>query len=372
MAIGGAQKVLLDQAHWFHANGHQVTAAFFYDRDGLHKKWQGEVDFPICNLEGFGRGVGLLRRIRQMVGGLRRLWVLIRREKFDVIESFTYDSNILGLLVAWLAGVPVRIATHHGKVEGMPLWRQRLHTWLVNIGMAQAIVAVSKKTRQTALDEGVDAGKIIVIPNGITPFDITAVNKQEARKTLGLGDDDIFLVSVGRLVYQKGHEFLVQALVKVASRFPNVKIGICGEGPSRSRLESQILELGLSNNVRLLGEWADVSPVLAVADIFVLPSRWEGLPMALLEAMAVGLPVIATRVEGVEEVITDNVHGLLVVPEDSDNLAHAIIRILKNPELRNQIGAAAKTHVLQNNTTEGMCRKYYDLILDLLNKGLSD
>ena len=126
------------------------------------------------------------------------------------------------------------------------------------------------------------------------------------------------------------------------------------------------MKSNLADCVRLLGEWIDIAPVLAVADIFILPSRWEGLPMALLEAMAVGLPVIATRVEGVEETITDGIDGLLVPPEDSDELARAIIRLLKDPESQKKFGAAARTRVLQHHTTEAMCRKYYELMLGLL------
>ena len=368
IAVGGAQKVLLDQARWFDTNGHKVTVAFFYDRDGLYQAWKQAVNFPLHNLNAFRKGAGSIRQIGLLISGLWRLWKLLRRERFDAIETFTHDSNIPGLLLARLAGVPARIASYHGKFERLSRWREKLHAWLINNGIAQAVVAVSGRTRQVAIEEGIAEERIVVIPNGVTPFDIASVNQQETRKRLGLDPNDMFLLSVGRLVYPKGHEFLVKAMTNVTANFSNAQAGICGEGPLRPQLESQIMKSNLADHVRLLGEWADIAPVLAVADIFILPSRWEGLPMALLEAMAVGLPVIATRVEGVEETITDGVDGLLVPPEDSDELALAIVSLLEDPELRKKIGAAARARVLQHYTTEAMCRKYYELMLGLLNK----
>ena len=119
MAVGGAQKVLLDQAGWFHARGHRVTAAFFYDRDSLREKWQAEFPFPVLSLSGFDKGRGILQNGFSILGGLARLWTLLRRERFDVIETFTHDSNTLALPLAWAAGTPVRIASHHGIVAGI-------------------------------------------------------------------------------------------------------------------------------------------------------------------------------------------------------------------------------------------------------------
>ncbi len=143
IATGGAQKVLLDQANWFLQRGHKVSAVFFYDRDNLLSKWQAVSDFPIVDLKAFRKGAGLFTKGALLVQGLLSLWKLFRREKFDVIETFTHDSNILALPVAWLAGVPVCIATHHGVIEGIPRWRERLHAWIVNRNIAQVLVTVS-------------------------------------------------------------------------------------------------------------------------------------------------------------------------------------------------------------------------------------
>ena len=366
MAIGGAQKGLFDQARWFATHGCKVTVAFFYDREGLHEKWQRGADFPVRNLEAYERGADVLRQAVRLIRGLWRLWLLLGRERFDVVETFTHDSNILGLPFAWLARVPVRLATHRGKIEGFPLWRQKLHSWLINIGIAHTLIAVSEQTRLTALEEGVRADRIVVIPNGVSPLDISSIDRADARTKLGLDEKNIFLLSIGRLTYQKGHEFLVQAISKIIRRFPNARAGICGEGPLRAQLESQILELGLSDHVKLLGARDDVSPLLAAADIFVLPSRWEGLSRALMEAMAAGLPVVATSVDGVKDLITDGVHGLLVPPEDSEGLEKSILQLLTDPQMRKRMGAAAQAHVLDVHSADAMCRKYYDVMFNLM------
>ncbi len=366
MAVGGAQKVLLDQAGWFHIRGHKVTAAFFYDRDNLREKWRITFPFPTVNLSSFHKGQGsLLQNGLSILEGLWRLWSLLHHEKFDVIETFTHDSNMLALPLAWAARIPVRIATHHGIVAGISPRREKLHAWMINHDIAQCIVAVSAKTRQKLLKEGIWSERIIVIPNGIAPAQIEGVNKLEARKEAGVGPDDPFLLAVGRLVYSKAHEILIASMPAVLKKFPNAKAGICGDGILRSTLEEQIRALGLSDSVKLLGHSDHVAKFLGSADVFVMPSLWEGLPIALLEAMSAGLPIVATRVEGVEEVVTEGEQGLLVPIEDTTALAEAIIKLLDNPRLRRKLGAASKARVMASYTTDQMCEKYLSLMLKL-------
>lgn len=363
IATGGAQKVLLDQAHWFHARGHKVTVAFFYDRDGLHKKWQDSSPFPIINLNAFQKRQGTLQNGLSIAQGLWRLWKLLRRERFNVIETFTHDSNMLALPLAWMARIPTRIATHHGIVAGIPRWRENLHAWMINNNIAHYIVAVSEMTRQKLLEEGIQSGRIVVIQNGIAPVPIEGVNRSEVRKEAGMREDDLILLAVGRLVYSKAHEILIAAMPMVLQKFPNAKVGICGDGVLRTNLEAQIQSLGLSDSVKLLGESDHVAKFLASADVFVLPSLWEGLPIALLEAMSAGLPVIATKVEGVEEVIVEGKHGLLVPIANIDALANAIIQLLADPQLRHRMGTASKVKVLESYTADRMCEQYLALML---------
>lgn len=366
MAVGGAQKVLLDQARWFHERGHIVTAAFFYDKENFHRKWQDASDFPIVNLNASQIGGSTLRNTVSLLKGMWELWKLMRREKFDAIETFTHDSNILGLPLAWMARIPVRIATHHGIIEGFPRWRAGIHAWMVNHDFAQRIVVVSEKTRQISLEEGIKAERIVVIQNGAGPVPIEGVNRSEVRKEAGVGDDDIFLLSVGRLVYQKAHEYLVAAMPVVLKEFPNVKVGICGDGVLFNELERQIRSLGLCDSVKLLGKFDSVARFLASADVFVLPSRWEGLPIAMLEAMSAGLPVVATKVEGVEEVIVNGEHGFLVPVEDEAALTWAILQLARDPQMRKRMGASSKQRLQEFYTIDRMGEQYLSLMLGLM------
>jgi glycosyltransferase involved in cell wall biosynthesis len=367
MATGGAQTGLLDQARCLHARGCTVQVAFVYDKDGVHESWQQRAVYPIHNLRIHDPDANVIKRSIQFVKGVYRLWKFMRREKFDIVETFTHDSNLIGLPIAWLAGVPVRIATHRGVIEHFPRWRLKLHTLMINLGIADVFVAVSAWTGRQAKREGVRASRILVIPNGVTPLDVASVDRAEVRKQLQLKDGDLFLLSVGRLVFQKGHDMLIDAVPALVRHHPGLTVNLCGDGPQTENIRAQVAKLGVEDHVRLLGTWNNVAPLLAIADIFILPSRSEGLSRALLEAMAAGLPIVATRVEGVEEVVTDGVHGLLVPLESPAEFAKALIQMVDQPEMRKKMGDAARAHIMRSYTTEVMFAKYFDLMIHLWN-----
>lgn len=362
MAVGGAQKVLLDQAGWFTAQGYKVIVVFFYDRENLHERWASQASFPILNLQAYRKKANVAINALTLLMSLLRLWNLMRHEKPQVVEAFTHDANALVLPVAWLAGVSVRIATHHGVVEGSGHFREKLHAWLVNHFAAQ-LVAVSEQIRNNAVQEGIRAEKITVIPNGIKPLQSEGVDRLSVRKEMGFDKDDLVLIAVGRLVYQKAHEYLIAAMADVITHVSNAKAVICGDGFLREDLTAQIKINGLERSVKLLGTQYDIAKYLAVADIFVLPSRWEGLPISMLEAMSVGLPVIATRVEGAVEVIQNGVQGILIPVEDKDSLSQAILQLASDPVLRMQMGYSAKQRVYQEYSLDRMCQAYLNLMI---------
>lgn len=369
MAVGGAQKLLLEQALWFQSHGHRVAAIFFYDRDNLQEKWTKTYPFGIHNLEAFDKKAGGLRSLPKLLSGLLKLWRILKRDKSDAIITFTHDSNVLGLPLAKLAGIPARVGTHLGEIRGMSKWRDGLHTFLVNSGVIQTLVASSARTRSNAIEAGVKPEKITTIYNAIMPFDVSHVDRDAVRQKIGLKKDDVFFVAVGRLVYEKGHEFLIEAMSTVTKSDSHAVAGICGAGPLHDQLQVQIEKLNLHDKVKLLGQWDEIPELLAASDVFVLPSRWEGLPMALLEGMMAGLPVIATRVEGVDEVVQPGEHGLLVPLESPVELAQAILQLLRSPQDRQRMGAAARERVLNSYTTDRMCESYLQVIEQGLGEG---
>ncbi len=368
MAVGGAQKLLLEQALWFQAHGYKVTVLFFYDRDNLHEKWTKTYPFEIHNLEAFDKKAGGLRSLPKLLSGLLKLWHILKQGKFDAIITFTHDSNVLGLPLAKLAGIRSRVGTHLGEIRGMSKWRDGLHTFLVNHGIIQSLIASSARTRNNAIEAGVQPEHITTIYNAIMPFDVAHIDRGSVRAKIGLKKDDVFFLAVGRLVYEKGHEFLIEAMAEVAKVDSHAIAGICGAGPLQDQLQAQIEKLNVQNNMKLLGQWDSIPEILSAADVFVLSSRWEGLPMALLEGMMAGLPVIATRVEGVDEVVQPGEHGLLAPLESPAELAQAILQLLRSPQDRQRMGRAARERVLNSYTTDRMCEAY----LQVIEKGLGE
>lgn len=365
MATGGAQKVLLDQASWFHANGYQVNAAFLYDRDGLHMKWRQTYPFPIHNLEVLDSRQRISRQLFFIPRGLWRLWKLLRQNKFDVVETFTLDSNLFVLPLAWLAGLPVRVATNHGFARNDSRLKRMSHTWLINLGAADILVAVTEDVRIQSIEEGVRPGRVTAIPNGIHIPKEHEKSATDLSKALSIAEGTVFLLSVGRLVHEKAYEVLIRSMRIVVSEYPSVFLGIAGEGELWDELHGLIDELHLTEKVRLLGNREDVHALTAKADIFVMSSRSEGMPMALLEAMSFGLPVVVTRVGGLKEVVEDRSQGILVSPEDPQELAKAILELLRDPVLGLNMGKQARRRVEEKYTTERMCRQYEKIMIDL-------
>lgn len=180
------------------------------------------------------------------------------------------------------------------------------------------MVAVSEQVRQQAIDlEGIQSEHISVIPNGIDLPLKTKSDKKEyvqLRQSLGVTQEDLMVLSVGSLSKPKGHEFLLEAIPDILESHPNTVFTFAGEGQLREELETRVKELRITEATRFLGTRSDIPDLLKIADYFVLPSLWEGLPLALLEAMATGIPVVATKVGGIGEIIRDGYNGLLVPP----------------------------------------------------------
>jgi glycosyltransferase involved in cell wall biosynthesis len=364
MTTAGAQRILLMQARWLYERGYPVMAAFFYDRDGLREQWQSENSFSIISLDAWERYGGVRDGVR-LLRGLGRLYQILRAEKICVVETFTHHANLLGLPVAWAARVPVRVANHRGRIDGLPKWMERLHSWMVNLGIATDLVAVSRGVYRQAIDEeGIDPSKITLIQNGIDnsePRTDLSMTRNTLAHEIGVAPEGCIVLTVGRLEEQKGHTYLLDAIPSVLERFPQTTFAFAGEGSLRTKLENKTREMGIEHAVRFLGNRTDVHDLLRFSDVFVLPSLWEGLSNALLEAMAAGLPVVATRVEGTEEVIEDGINGLLVPPADPQALSQAILRFLSEDRLRIQIGQAGEKHVKENYTLEKMCGRYESL-----------
>jgi glycosyltransferase involved in cell wall biosynthesis len=278
-----------------------------------------------------------LHPLRDLLG-LAELVVLMRRAAPDILHANSSKAGVLGRLAAAVAGVPVRIFTVHGwafsassgLVSTLYRWADRLVAPLTTL-----TICVAERERIAGLAAGTcRSERTIVIPNAV---DVEAVPppRQDGNPPV--------IVSVGRLAAPKDGVTLVRALAALpGGRFTGL---IVGDGPDRPAVEEEVRRLGLQDAVELAGTRDDVPELLARADVFVLSSRSEGAPMSILEAMAASLPVVATRVGGVGELVADGETGMLVPPGDPAALSAALGLLIADPELRRRLGDAGRERV---------------------------
>jgi glycosyltransferase involved in cell wall biosynthesis len=373
MEYGGAQRMLLAQAEWFHQRGHWVQVAFLYDKQGLAEDWVGQYDFPVFNLDAWDPNRFAPFNLFNMIGGLRRSRQLMRG--LDVVETFTSHSNLLGLPVARSARVPVRLATLHGYLADPLGLLPRIHGWLINSRITSRLVAVSEQVAQNAIKtERLKPAKLAVIPNGI-PLGgqlLSTVEREAARAALGVPTDALLVMAVGRLVPVKGHAGLLRALAHLDGGDQLPYLVLVGEGELRDKLKAQARSLGLEDRVVFTGARQDADRLLQAADIYAQPSLREGLSIAMLEAMAAGLPMVASAVGAASDVVADNESGLLVPSGDEGALIAALEDLLADGEKRARLGAAARERVAAEYSLQRMCQAYETLMYQLLDEQHGD
>jgi glycosyltransferase involved in cell wall biosynthesis len=265
------------------------------------------------------------------------------------------------LLGAILASVPGIIATEH-LFSDVPWRRSRLIQRLMCTRVDRYIAVSEDLARQLRERLRFPARKVSVIHNGIPLARYSRQADASLRAALAGPGERSLVMTVARLAEQKGQSLLFAALQSL----PNTFAVLVGDGPDRAQLERQACELGLQERVKFLGQRADIPELLACCDVAVLPSRFEGLPLAALEAMAAGKPVVATNVGGTSEAIQDGETGLLVPPGDPIALANAIRAVLGNPALAQRLATAAQARVAQRFSVEVMAEQVtnlYDQVL---------
>ena len=284
-----------------------------------------------------------------------RLLALLRRERVDLVHTHMDLADYYGAAAARLLGLRL-VSTRENADEFRTrrTWKRPPFLFLEHFAYAaaDATVAVSENLVDfLERAEGLPRHKTVVIRNGIDAGALHgARGREEARRRFGLPDGVPVLGTVGRLAAQKGQMDLIEALPAIAARHPRARLLIAGEGPERAALEERIRGLGLQDRAALLGHVDAVPAFLSALDLFVLPSLWEGLPLALLEAMATGLPVVASAAVGITEAIDHGAEGLLFEPRDREALARAVLEVLDDPGRAARLGAAARRRVLERHT----------------------
>ena len=328
---GGAEVMLVQLAEELRRRGHVVTPVG-------PLRGEGWLSGRLRSL-GFDRRTFHLRRPLDPVCAIE-LTRMLRELRIEVVHSHEFTMAVYGCAAARWLGVP-HVVTMHGNESVMEVWRRRFAlrwSWR----NSRAFVAVSDHGRtqmQTRL--GLPEDGVRVIPNGVParPGD-----RERTRRKLGVDDDEVLILTVGNLRRRKGHAVLIQALAELqrAGCGAPFQLAIAGDGRQRENLTQLTRELGLGERVHLLGHRDDIPDLQAAADIFAMPSYWEGMPLAILEAMIIGKAIVASRVGGIPEILREGESGLLVPAGDPLALAGALRRLIEDPAQRERIGAAAR------------------------------
>lgn len=328
----------------------------------------------VTRLEALGVPTWEVQQTRRLVsvGALRGLIAVFRREHPAIVQSHGARSNVYARLAGWFAGVPIVLSTVHNSLFDYGVGTVRRHIYVLaerlTSPLAHRVIAVSRAVAHDLVHRyGIRADRVIAIQNGI---DAAAFTPQRPRSSvleeLGLRPENRLIGIMGRMTPQKGHDILLRALRLLAPRFPRLRCLIIGDGPLEPWLKRQAGELGLSPYCVFTGARSDVADLLAVLEIAVLPSRSEGLPFALLEAMALGKPVAATNVGGNIEVVEDGKTGLLTPPGDPDALADALAFLLEHPQEAVEMGQRGRVRVCEHFSLDRMIHALEDLYISAL------
>ena len=338
LRVGGAEKLVVNFAQALQKREDRLTVITLRENQ------------PGVKAEAEAYGARVVEFSDRKVLSLQRLWQVYRylkAENFDVLHTHLSMANIVGGMSGRLASIPVFTTLHNTTMttENHPVYRP-LETFLLRYAAAQ-VIAVGWETAE-AHQARMGEKEIIVIPNAVPPNPgLTPPERKALRAELSGDPKRPLLIAVSRLEPQKGLHDLLEAFSILTSEHPEARLVIAGTGSLENELRSRLDGLNLSGKARLLGSRSDVPQLLAAADLYISASHWEGLPVAVLEAMAAGLPVAATAVGDIPRVVVEGT-GLLVPPHNPARLAEVAAQILANPARASAYGEAARAHIETN------------------------
>lgn len=374
LELAGAQKSIFELARGMAHAGHQVVVVTCYDKGCYLRHFTTQYGVEVISLAMKSlTPEPWFRRVWRAILGSYRLIRLLRQRRIQILQSYTHYSNWLGPLAGWSAGVAHCVTSQRGPLKRLPPWAMWLDRTLNNSPLVDKMVAVSYATLAECRANGIRPDKLLVIRNGIdfaqyiapTP---TGKANHDLRMQLGLSATDRVVLTVARLHPQKGHHTLQQAAQYVVARLPDVKFVWVGEGELLSMLVHARAELGLEHHIMMVGAQAHVRPYYGIADLFVLASHWEGMPNVLLEAAALGLPIVATDVGGVREIIPDD-GGVLIPPNCPQALAEAILDLLNDPTRGREMGRRASCYVEETFSQSATLQAYLQFYQELMDDG---
>ncbi len=371
MEEGGAPRVLLDLLRGLDRDRFSQTLAAGRAPEGTELLPEARrLPIEIREITGLTRPIAPARDFSAIV----KLIALIREERFDIIHTHTSKAGFLGRLAARISGARRVVYSPHGDIfSGYFSGYQTAVYSLAEraaAGWCDRIVTLTDAGAGEYLGRGIGARRqFVTIPNGVNADLLSgAADRRGMRKEFGIGAEVFVIACVGRLVPVKGYDVLAAAapwiIAKAGGR--DVRFLVIGEGPERGALVSLTERLGVGDRFSFTGFRNDVARLLSGADLLAMPSRNEGLGMSILEAMALSLPVVASRVGGIPEVVTDGIDGILVSPDDPEDLARACIGLMNDTGRAREMGRAGRGKVTARFSVGQYIEKTARLYLDLM------
>lgn len=358
LAVGGAEVLLRETAAGLLRRGYQVTVG--YSTPGP----------LVADLEKLGlKPVQLSRMARIDPTLLVGMVKLIRSEQPHVVHTHLFKSDFHGRLAARLAGAPVVVSTLHNADIWARRWPLGMLYGATGRYFADKVIACSDEVREYHLKHtGLPAEKTLTIENGVdlAPFQGREQDGLRIRSEFGFAHDAPVFGIIGRFKPQKDHATFLQAAAQVLRQVPSARFLVVGDGPLRPELEEQARSLGLFPALVFAGLRSDIPAIMAAFDVLVFSSRWEGLPVTLLEGMAASRAVVATAVDGIRGVAVPEQTALLVPPGNPDALAQACISLAYQPDVRQAMGQAGLERVRQRYSLEAMIERTLGLYHQLL------
>jgi len=358
--MGGAQKVVYDLISSLSKNRYDITLVTCLGGELIQwikeLKHQKDVEVRVIEIPQMRREISPFYDLWALI----KLYILMKREKYDISHFHSSKMGILGRFAAYMAGIPAIYFTVHGWGinEYQPKWVQKM------LGFAERIaglrctmcVCVSKYVMDIGIKKGwLRPAKASVIYSGI---DVAPAVKDKLRNELNIDDNTIIIGTIMRLLEPKQPVYTIEVFNEVLRKGYRAKLVIIGDGPLDQECRTTIQKLGIENDVYMLGTRTDARELINDIDIFTMFSKWEGLPISIIEAMFAGKPVVTSRVGGIPELIDHGINGYMVNSFNTYEAAGYICNLIENEKLRKNMGKAGKQKAIQQFTKSRMVQSY--------------
>ncbi|MFA4932979.1 MAG: glycosyltransferase [Candidatus Omnitrophota bacterium] len=362
--MGGVERIILKTFRLFDKNRYKKYLCCLFGKKKMH-------DILLSDIKKEGIQIFTLNTTVERFSpkALLKLAHLMHTLKIDIIRSYSIYANRYGLLAARLAGVKNVVCSYH-SIYSFPVSRKTYFMDTIIYSNCKALIVSSEKMKQHCLTRfHFNPSKIFIVNDGLNLKDLPVYidkDKEKTKQTLKINKEKI-IITVGRLEPVKKFDLLIESFNSIEKQFPDVILLIIGDGSQKDSLASLVAHLNLSEKVRFLGYQKNVFHFLSIADIFILTSQYEGSPLVVLEAMAMGLPVVSTDVGNCRELLThqDYECGIIFPVGDKDKLISDVLSLLKNGKKRKEMSSLAKERI-ENDFSLEKEKRFYDQLFDAL------